>query len=491
MKRVIIAEDEKMIRQGIRVMVQRSGIEIEEIIECKNGLEALEIIKEKKVDVMITDIRMPKMDGITLVKEISHLFHKPKIIVISGYDDFSYAVELLRGGAREYLLKPIEREKLIEVLKKLESEVKEEAEQDKYEKQKAEYLLHNYIRLFFNSPTEDNLKLLKIEDSHWLEQNSYWIYCTAHTEVNDFTMSDTLYIDNIKGQDFFVVSNLKKKESLENYLINCCYGVSNKHNGLDELKTAYEETCMARSKTFFMGDARKVNLHCSVDNEEHEEEEELINHITQLIGTDRIKEAFKLLEVHECKVQRGVIQVDLFESFMIQLLKRVQDTYKNIIDLDDYPIELKNMYAYKNIEEYTEVVYGFFLQINEKIIGEFEDYKSKQKIQEALKYIQKHYHKDLNMAVVSNHISMNYSLFSLAFKKYTGINFVNYIKELRINEAKRLLVDTDKKINEISMLVGYENEKHFMKIFKAMYGVSPSEYRKNMQIGRVNKSHEC
>ena len=126
MKRVIIAEDEKMIRQGIRVMVQRSGIEIEEIIECKNGLEALEIIKEKKVDVMITDIRMPKMDGITLVKEISHLSHKPKIIVISGYDDFSYAVELLRGGAREYLLKPIEREKLIEVLKKLESEVKEE-----------------------------------------------------------------------------------------------------------------------------------------------------------------------------------------------------------------------------------------------------------------------------------------------------------------------------------------------------------------------------
>ena len=94
------------------------------------------------------------------------------------------------------------------------------------------------------------------------------------------------------------------------------------------------------------------------------------------------------------------------------------------------------------------------------------------------------------MAVVSNHISMNYSLFSLAFKKYTGINFVNYIKELRINEAKRLLVDTDKKINEISMLVGYENEKHFMKIFKGMYGVSPSEYRKNMQIGTAKQSHE-
>ena len=148
------------------------------------------------------------------------------------------------------------------------------------------------------------------------------------------------------------------------------------------------------------------------------------------------------------------------------------------------------MYAYKNIEMYTEAIYECFLQINEKLIEKFEEYKSKQKIQEALEYIQTHYHKDLNMAVVSNHISMNYSLFSLAFKKYTGINFVNYIKELRINEAKRLLVDTDKKINEISMLVGYENEKHFMKIFKGMYGVSPSEYRKNMQIGTAKQSHE-
>ena len=106
-----------------------------------------------------------------------------------------------------------------------------------------------------------------------------------------------------------------------------------------------------------MGDTRKVNLHCPVDGQEHEDEEELINHITQLIGTDRIKEAFKLLEVHECKVQRGEIQTDTFEKFMGKLLKRVQGTYKNIIDVNDDPVELKNMYVYKNIEKYTEIVY--------------------------------------------------------------------------------------------------------------------------------------
>ena len=94
-------------------------------------------------------------------------------------------------------------------------------------------------------------------------------------------------------------------------------------------------------------------------------------------------------------------------------------------------------------------------------------------------YIHENYYKDLNMAQVSNYVSMNYSLFSLAFKEYTGVNFVNYLKNMRIREAKRLLVETDLKITDISHKVGYENDKHFMKIFKNICGVSPSDYRKN------------
>ncbi|MDE6738554.1 MAG: AraC family transcriptional regulator, partial [Lachnospiraceae bacterium] len=92
------------------------------------------------------------------------------------------------------------------------------------------------------------------------------------------------------------------------------------------------------------------------------------------------------------------------------------------------------------------------------------------------------YDKDLNMAVVSNHGSMNYSLFSYAFKQYTGHNFVSYLKELRVNEAKRLLAETDMRVIEISRRVGYENEKHFMKTFKSQCGVSPTEYRRNMSL---------
>ena len=110
---------------------------------------------------------------------------------------------------------------------------------------------------------------------------------------------------------------------------------------------------------------------------------------------------------------------------------------------------------------------------------EFEDYRNKHKIQKAVEYIKENYGQDLNMAVVSNMISMNYSLFSYEFKRYTGCNFVNYLRDIRMKEAKRLLAETDLRVAEIGRRVGYENEKHFMKTFKSACGVSPTEYWRN------------
>ena len=123
MKTVLIVEDEKMIRQGIRVMIQRCGVPVENIVECSNGEMALEMLQEQHVDVMFTDIRMPKMDGIQLVAEVQKMSDKPEIVAISGYDDFSYAVEMLRNGVREYILKPVERQKITSIMQKLEEEI--------------------------------------------------------------------------------------------------------------------------------------------------------------------------------------------------------------------------------------------------------------------------------------------------------------------------------------------------------------------------------
>lgn len=112
MKRLLIVEDEKMIRTGISVMVKRCNVKVEEVIECRNGVEALEILERCPIDVMFTDIKMPKMDGIELVDKISEIRHKPLVVVISGYDDFSYTVSMLQHGVKDYILNLLRERRL-------------------------------------------------------------------------------------------------------------------------------------------------------------------------------------------------------------------------------------------------------------------------------------------------------------------------------------------------------------------------------------------
>lgn len=109
----------------------------------------------------------------------------------------------------------------------------------------------------------------------------------------------------------------------------------------------------------------------------------------------------------------------------------------------------------------------------------FSNFENKQKIHQAVQYVQAHFREPLNMAEVSNRVSMNYSLFSTLFKQYTGVNFVSYLQTLRINETKRLLETTDWHIYEIGRRAGFTDDKHFLKTFKAATGFSPTEYRKS------------
>ena len=202
-----------------------------------------------------------------------------------------------------------------------------------------------------------------------------------------------------------------------------------------------------------------------------------------LIGTNKTDELTTLWKNLFTEVRRGHIEPDAFAQGMLQFLSDVEKVYHNLVD-DEVQKQInacRRIYQFSGVEAYEEAVMELVLGMHEKIRAQGEDHGVGQKMQQAIAYIQENYNKDLNMAVVSNYISMNYSVFSFEFKNYVGVNFVTYLKELRMKEAKKLLEETDKKVIEISQMVGYENEKHFMKLFKSICGVSPSEYRKNMQ----------
>lgn len=128
MDNILIVEDEKFIRQGIRVMIERSERCRGRIVECKNGQEALDILAKQSFDLILSDIKMPGMDGIELIKRLKEQNNHTPVVMITGYDDFSFAVEALRNNVRDYLLKPVDREQLYRLLHEIDAEQGRELE---------------------------------------------------------------------------------------------------------------------------------------------------------------------------------------------------------------------------------------------------------------------------------------------------------------------------------------------------------------------------
>jgi YesN/AraC family two-component response regulator len=487
MKSLLIVEDEKMIRRGIRTMVSRSGVPVERIIECGNGEDALEILKTQQIDVMLTDIRMPKMDGIELVQQVSRMENRPLIAAISGYDDFSYAVEMLRNGVKEYILKPVEREKLTEVLKKMDQMLQNRQEEEETQRQ----IGRSQIRYVLMNQDVGEAELAAFEQkySSFFYEDGF-VICIYGVQARIEEREQITVFDEVCDGGCCIMA----AESLSPFLINeiphSATGISAVHHGIRELKTAFQEAKEARKCAFCQREPKEYGAFSESRIPEglREQagkllEEQAKTQRMQLIGTDKTEELIAQWHRLFAEVEKERISVDSFLLAQQEFLDSVVQIYRNsITDEDQKTLDrCRHVLSFENLEEYENYFMDWVLELHERINDQMDNNRNQQKMKKAVDYIQQNFNQDLNMAVVSNYISMNYSMFSYAFKQFTGTNFVNYLKDIRIREAKKLLADTDMRVVEISRAVGYDNEKNFMKIFKNTCGVSPSEYRKNMQ----------
>ncbi len=470
MDTLLIVEDEKMIRRGISVMAQRASVEIKEIIECRNGEEAMEVLKSRKIDTVFTDIRMPKMDGIQLVKEIERLEYKPDIVVISGYDDFNYAVEMLQHGAADYILKPVKREKIEEIMKKLEAKQKSSSQSQWLQKQ----MLYSQIRCcLLSQVSEPEYMAVKQQWETCFGQNAYVAAVFSDRKKESEKKDGRICVSQINNQTALFLPadeyEVWKKETEADF-----YGVSLPARGFEECKRAFEQAEKARKSAFVTGKRCCIYKETEFSAEGLEKEAEQF--VQQFSGTGRNAAVKKLL--NRCfQARHGEESPEKILLFLTLILKKLEVLCRNLIERKEI-LDYEEPLIWDTLEQYEGYLKTWLDRLGECMEEQFSCDQNKRKIQQAVSYIQENYAKDLNMAIVSNYVSMNYSLFSIEFKNYTGVNFVNYLKEIRIKEAKKLLEDTQLKIQEVGKMVGYENDKHFMKIFKSICGISPSEYRK-------------
>ncbi|MFT9599736.1 response regulator [Mesobacillus sp.] len=499
MYKVLIADDEKNIRLGIQAMIKREYPDFETFI-ASDGQEALDGILENKPDIVITDIKMPRMDGIQLIRELQQQEEiKTSIVILSGYDDFTYAKEAIKHKVKDYLLKPVNRTELFKTLNTIIEELENSQKMtyqhmDDYRASQLNYILLNPN--IQQEDVEDLYRKMKIESY----PDGYYvgiIQVDGDIDGEDFlnkinqllnSSSDSIpFLDKdgrvtIISADFEQFSILKEQLGRDRHSI-FTIGISEKAQGIREFKKTYGQAATA-IKYHFLYPRRQIILYENVKEKPEVASipADLINKISNMLGTEREKEIKDNL--------RQVMDFDVIAHSSIDYLENLNEEINETIfkgffkrlgeeSLVTFELlnKIDNIYNFDNFHEYFHALEDLLMRIHEYNKQVKAVYSEQKYMDRAIAYIRENYHKDLNLAVVANYISLNYSYFSHMFKEYIGQNFVDYLKMVRVESAKRLLKETDFKILEISEMVGYKNPKQFARVFRDVEGISPKEYR--------------
>ncbi|WP_138752194.1 response regulator [Paenibacillus sinopodophylli] len=525
MRKLLIVDDEKNIRLGLKAMIEREFKNEYEIYVASNGPEALHIIETMNIEILITDIFMPEMDGLQLITLLQDKPNKPVIVIVSGYDDFSYAKAAIHYDVKEYLLKPVVREELSLTIKRIEEDLVRREKVSEVLSASAQQLeAHKESQMYFYSTNllleaEEVRNKLSAIGLHWLDSGFRVLIIKYAGDLQKIgagvfkaqvdgllekvkpalTFQITRFFDRSGRAVILTEGDLSFKDlaaqiplSEYDYML----AVSGFHIRIESFPIAYEEAAQALKYTFLRSTPgiewyenikeRSCDFDVPVDQ---------IKMIANMLGAGREKELIKLLQ--EVLDINKVLTLDI--QFTEEISKNLNELVfdyvfhlygKESVDILKRYKAVGDMYNFAYFQDYYREVEGLIMLVNEYIKTLKSAKIDNKEIKDALQYIHENYNKNINMTIISNMVSFNYYYFSQAFRDFTGENFVNYIKKYRIGKAKQLLETTNDKIYEIAANVGFENTKNFNRVFKDIVGVSPMEYRNQKEIlmGDVKKT---
>lgn len=516
--KVFFVEDEAITREGIRDNVDWQANGFEFCGEASDGEMALPLLRAAQPDVLITDIKMPFMDGLQLSKIIRERMPWVKIIILSGHDEFEYAQQAIKLGVTDYLLKPITVQNLQNALQKLtvqlDQEKKEREELRKLQEQAEENRATLRERLLFKlivgavSPTE------AVENSQMLGLNliaRYYLVAILKIELDDrteqYAHDEYQQIQNVvvglieKDPDIFVLKRdwgdlvLIFKGNTPEYL----------EEGRDVLldgirqevgKTRYKLTIGMGTTKNRIADICQSFVEALAHIQNSPDGTGLNQSLeqTELLKVDRlavenylhsgVREGFDdffnahLLPLSETALRSNLIKNYIFVDVVLAVARLVNnlggDAEKVIPELNSIEMIMSNI---KTIEQLREQVYKIVSTAlayrDSRPRGQYKDL-----IREAKAYMESHYtDPELSLNVVAARANLSASHFSVVFSQETGQNFKEYLTEIRINKAKELLRMTALRSADIAHQVGYNDPHYFSSVFKKHTGCSPIEFR--------------
>lgn len=533
MYRVIIVDDEAVIRQGIKKILQRFAPEWEVVGEAEDGISGLQQILRLQPDLAILDIRMPGLTGIEVCEQINAESPRIHRIILTAYQDFQLAKQAIHHGVLEFITKPLDREELLQTLIKVEALV-DEKRQEQTElialqhtaRQAAPLAQQLYYQQFlfghdindleqfivntgYSVPFKqdsDQVVLLAVSPD-WLEKDSFthfdielFMYGLTKfvqewyaTQLQVFILQDhagqIIVILNYAGDTAELAAEQAAKQAIElKEGIRDCFkrtatiGISSVHTFV-EIPKAYQEASLAVTYRIVYGGDQVLSynmLHVERNISVHllEQIEVSLEHLMQ--GNEQA--SYDVLNDITSSEYIGPIELNrIIIHYMLRLTVQIKQ-----MDLDVNQISGKSLQFWLSELESTitrtSLMDKIKAMIHElcNIINQERSHLDLPLVEKAKQYVKDYLSEGVSLQSVADYLGMNASYFSRWFKYSTNGNFVDFLKDCRIEKARALIQEGTHNLHEISTLIGYADVKHFYRVFKERTGYSPSEYKKHL-----------
>lgn len=529
MYKAIICDDDEIIANGLSQVIPWKELDIEFCGCCYNGADGKKLLQEIRPDILISDIHMPFIDGIMLSRAARELNSNIKTVIISGYDEFRYAQEAVRVGAIDYLLKPIDIDALTVLLKRAVKECREveyscsvaESNQKEHSKNMLRTLLLEGKATCENRFGEGALKRFEKTAGMvlFVHIDGYDMLSTTYSEEEISKVKSDLARCCGESTPEFVILE-QREEAILGYLLaenisqiqqlsrqrfagirNSFYPIypymtisfvcGSVQSSALTLDISYHEALLALGEVFSSPPDTDVfydKLH-AIQAPSFDVYDAMPNpsDFISLINRGDQQRLNEKMEVLEKALLRSGMNAQLYlRLYTGTMLSELRQNLRRY-GIDEKKSALDLLEAFTSIaeaENFTSAMASFRTLFRDvQFALETNNKKSSIKaVVAALQYIDSHYmDRSLSMNTVAREVHISPSYFSVVFSQETGVSFTNYLISLRMRKAQELMRNTDLRVYEISLRVGYDTSAYFSTVFKKETGMSPSECKSGHQ----------
>lgn len=531
--KVVVIDDKPLIRRSLIETIQWESLGCEIAGEAENGLEAREVIRKVKPHLIISDIKMPGLDGLSLTEYVKQFLPDTKVIIITGYQEFEYAKKAIQLGVCDLVLKPIDNAAMVDIIQKAIDCIREQLQKEHYQKQLLEQNDRYKVKIDRSLKALQSQFLLEmikgrrsperiegeeIVNLHLAEMNFSVILArirssdkqvvreTANTAVklmDHFKEAcDMGFVDLMVNQDLVLIAFHRPGKSVREHRVQmkrclyamndrllkeqgslCCFAVSRITNDVAKLEECYKNTVEILNQNYFTAEENILFQSAStltVSPDTGYLLKELNQFYTDLEYMGDGERDQKVVDmigkiVQETKGDEFRIKCMLSE-ICITLLRHYSAKFQKDDLKNNTNKVMEEINGLVDIRDANEYLVDFIREIRKSLTK--ENRLTHPLAQGTMDYIRQNYKQNITLTQVADTLCVNSSYLSRLLKKETGENFVDLLAGFRIDIAKRLLDEPGSKVLDVCEKAGYSDYAYFYQVFKRVEKISPSEYKK-------------